>query len=107
MKLDLDPHIEKEVIKVINLFFDSSTKLFIFGSRMTNTAKKYSDLDICIHEYSESKELIKKKIQQASEAFENSQIPIKIDLSLFSELPDSFQRSILEDHQELDRQKFT
>jgi predicted nucleotidyltransferase len=74
-----------ELKKLFQKFFGDleDTKIYLFGSRATGKHKKYSDIDIAIK--SKSKE-ITKRIPFLTEAAENSNLPYKIDVTLWNEI---------------------
>lgn len=67
-------------------------KPHIFGSRAKGSARPLSDIDLCILHPVE-----KSQITQARLAFEDSNLPMKVDLVLWSELPKEFQDNIQKD----------
>ncbi len=60
--------------------------IFIFGSRATGKSEKYSDIDIGI----EGDPLSVKTLIALEEAFEESDIPFRIDIVDFSTVTDKF-----------------
>ncbi len=50
-------------------------KFYVFGSRASSKAKKFSDLDLCFFEAIPNHELL-----NIEEAFEESDLPYKVDL---------------------------
>ncbi len=79
---------------------------FAFGSRVTGKNKKLSDLDLFYLD-----EIPNKVILELEEAFEESDIPFKIDLVNFKKCDTDFQDLILRDYMcikesEKDRGKF-
>ena len=77
--------IEKEIKEIISRFLDfKEYQVFIFGSRVTDKAKKFSDYDIGIWGKKAVQGYILAEIE---EALEESDIPYKadiVDLSLVS-----------------------
>ena len=66
-----------------------------FGSRVHGRGlQRFSDLDLVV----QSSEEISKKIGKLQDAFEASDLPIKVDLSEWSQLPDWLKQDILEEH---------
>ena len=64
----------------------------VFGSRAKNQAKEFSDLDICLMESYD-----KTTIRKVQDAFEDSQLPMKVDVVVWSELTDDFKKKIAVD----------
>ena len=66
--------------------------VFVFGSRAKNSAKPLSDLDLCLkNNYDKS------TIRKLQDAFEESDLPFKVDIVVWSELSDSFKNHIESD----------
>jgi predicted nucleotidyltransferase len=66
--------------------------VFVFGSRAKNSAKPLSDLDLCLkNNYDKS------TIRKIQDAFEESDLPFKVDIVVWSELSDSFKNHIESD----------
>ena len=79
----------KFLATIINKYIDTSKhKVFVFGSRATNTASKYSDYDIGI----EGSKLPPEVIFNLEAEFENSDFPYNVDLVEFKDLSDSFKK---------------
>ena len=78
------------IVETVRRFFPEA-KIFAFGSRVSGTPMKYSDLDICIDDGSPL------KLSQWSlldEAFDESDLPIKIDISDYHRITKDFRRLI-------------
>ena len=65
-------------------------KLYIFGSRVKNRAKKYSDVDIAI----DSKELTPAIKSHLEFIFEDSTFPYEVDIVDLNKISDSFKNLI-------------
>ena len=74
---------------ILNKF---SVQAWAFGSRAKGHAKSLSDLDLVIKEKIESR-----RLAQLKAAFEDSQIPYKIDIILWDEIDPQFLLSIEKD----------
>jgi len=70
----------------------SNYTLYMFGSRVTGRAKKYSDIDIAIKSDNFTQE-IKNKLQME---FDNSTLPYEVDIINLNEISDTF-RNIIKD----------
>lgn len=83
----------KEIKKIIFRFLDSKRyQVFVFGSRATGKAEKYSDYDIGI--------IGKKPVQwsvlaKIDDALEESDLPYKVDVVDFSLVSDDFKKVAL------------
>ena len=82
---------EKE-LKIIADILKDQKNVFVFGSRVTGNARKFSDLDLClkerrsVYEY----EILKEK-------FEESDLPFTVDLVEYHLVHDAF-RQIIDKH---------
>ena len=84
---------EKEIKKIIFQFLDPKEyQVFIFGSRATGKARKYSDYDIGILG---KKPVPLKVLGKIEEALEESDLPYKIEVVDFSLLPSDFKKVAL------------
>jgi len=79
---------ELEEIKVILKKYLPNKKVLAFGSRIKNTADKFSDLDCVVFGASVF------KFEQTTEVFENSNLPFRIQLLMWEKLPKDFQEEI-------------
>ncbi len=68
-------------------------RLFIFGSRTKNCAKKYSDVDIAI----DSKYLNDKIKSHLEYLFENSLLPYQVDVIDLNNITQEFKKAIQAD----------
>ncbi len=81
---------EKEIKNIIFQFLDPKEyQLFIFGSRATGKAQKYSDYDVGIRG---KKSLSSKTKILIEEALEESDLPYKVDLVDFSLVSPNFKK---------------
>lgn len=84
--------VDKELIlSMINEFLPK-TKIYAFGSRVNNTAQKYSDLDLALDMGEPIGLLI---LSNLEESFSESDIPYKVDLVDFQRVTEEFQNIIL------------
>lgn len=88
--IDCSPDILGKVKNIIAKHL-SGHKVFAFGSRVNGSAKKHSNLDLVIM----STEPIDEKIMaMLREEFEESTIPIKVDIVDWSAISEDFQSAI-------------
>ncbi len=66
--------------------------LYAFGSRTKNTHKKFSDIDLCILEEISDLDLFYLK-----EKFEESNLPMKVEIARWHDLSSDFQQLIQHD----------
>ena len=86
-----------EIIKKILHKHVPDCEVRAFGSRVLHTAKSYSDLDLVLVG---EKELDQPSLNRLIEAFEESDIPFRVDLLDWNAISDSF-RAIIEKRYEV------
>jgi len=88
--VDLKP---EEVIQVNQILGECipGIKVKAFGSRANNTAKPYSDLDLAIMA---EKPLSLRQGAMLAEAFEESDLPFKVDVVDWSTIREEFKKLI-------------
>ncbi len=69
--------------------------VWAFGSRVKGTARKNSDLDLVAFAEASQSPLV----GQAREAFEESSLPFRVDLHVWSDLPESYQANIRQQYE--------
>ena len=70
------------------------TAAWVYGSRVKWTSRPQSDLDLVVFTTPEQR----RKVGDLREAFEASNLPFRVDLFVWDEVPDSFRRRIQSDH---------
>ncbi len=73
------------------------TTAWVYGSRAKRTSRPHSDLDLVI--FSEPGQHL--QVGELREAFEESNLPFRVDLFVWDDVPDSFRENIREQHIEL------
>lgn len=87
-KIQLDEKDFKTIQKILLKHLEcSNSKVFAFGSRVKNTAKKYSDLDLLV--YASSDEIFNLRV-----AFEESSLGFNVDVVDGSKVSDAFLNAI-------------
>lgn len=71
-------------------------RVWIFGSRARGDNKPFSDIDV-LYELPERTQLPAGFLASIHEAFEESSLPVKVDVVNWSELVDSYRESVLRD----------
>ena len=86
----LNKNIIGQINKIVFRFLDPKRdKVFIFGSRASDKAMKFSDIYIGI----ETKRKIRgSTIEEIKELFEESDIPYTVDVVDFSDVSDKFKK---------------
>ena len=72
-----------------------NAKTLLFGSRITEKTKPFSDIDLVIKTDFPLETLV---LFNLREAFSESNLPYRVDLSEWTTLTDSFQERILKNH---------
>ena len=89
----------KEIKDIISRFLDPKEyQVFIFGSRVTGKAEKFSDYDIGILG---EKSVPGEKLALIEEAFEESDLPFKVEVVDFSLVSSKFKKIALSKIKEL------
>lgn len=84
---------DEKIKKIIFQFLDPKQyQIFIFGSRATGKAKKYSDYDVGIWG---KKPVPPRILGLIEEALEESDLPYKVDVVDFSLVPKKFKKIAL------------
>lgn len=96
----LTPEQQKTVLDLLQIHLPG-TVAWAYGSRMRGTANAKSDLDLVVFAGS-GKRL---QVFSLKEAFEESNLPFRVDLFDWSELPENFKNNIKAEHQILTDQQ--
>lgn len=83
-------HHHLEIVKKILTYFHLQAS--VFGSRSKGNALSLSDLDLVVFE-----ELSQTQLSSIREAFEESNLPFKVDLVIWDHLDPEFQKQIAKD----------
>jgi predicted nucleotidyltransferase len=84
---------EKKIKEIIFQFLNPKEyQIFIFGSRATEKAKKFSDYDVGIFG---KKSVPWRKLALINEALEETDLPIKVDIVDFSLVSSGFRKVAL------------
>ncbi len=86
-ELDVEPKHLSIVKKIFEEVIPFQT-VWAYGSRTIDSAKKYSDLDIVVFG------IDLKTLSDLEEAFEESDLPYRVDIMKWEEIPDSFKENI-------------
>jgi len=84
-------HVKDIITSIIN---DQNLKIYVFGSRATGKARKYSDLDIALDL---KIEIDSKKMSKIATELENTTIPYKIDVVDLNAITENFKKCIEND----------
>ncbi len=83
---------DKHLEIVRKILSELKVSVWVFGSRAKHTAKKLSDLDLCLKDNYE-----KSNVRKLQDAFEESDLPFKVDVVVWSELSEDFKKHIEKD----------
>jgi len=86
----LDGKTKAEIKKIIYSFLDpKECQVFVFGSRTTGRARKFSDIDIGLKS---AKAIPWWKLSAIEEAFEESDLPYTVDVVDFNLVSEKFKQ---------------
>lgn len=88
--IDLSPENWREVCEILQTHA-SDYSVWAFGSRVKGNAKKYSDLDLAIVT---PQPLSLSQMAQLTEAFDESNLPIRVDIVDWASVNKTFQEII-------------
>ena len=88
--LDISPE-HLQTVKTILSDFVPDCEIRAFGSRCNGTAKKYSDLDLCI---CGSEKLDWKLLANLKDAMMESDLPFRVDVMDYHTMPVHFRKNI-------------
>ena len=91
--IDLSPKQRDTVVSLLNLYLPDTT-VWAYGSRVKWTARPQSDLDlVAFADDTQSMDIFHIK-----EAFEESDLPFRVDIFSWDDLPTSFRGNIEAQH---------
>lgn len=79
------------LVRTITKKYVPHAEVRVFGSRVTGTAKKYSDLDLAIVD---AQKLSLHTLGNLREAFQESDLPMRVDLVDWHAISDEFREVI-------------
>ncbi len=88
--LNVEPHYLITLLKIIDQHLPEC-EVRAFGSRISGTAKSYSDLDLAIVC---SQPIPTKTMSQLSESFSESEIPFRVDILDWNSISEDFKKVI-------------
>ncbi|MDR3198519.1 MAG: nucleotidyltransferase domain-containing protein [Planctomycetaceae bacterium] len=87
--LNITEEQRNEIISLLDRYLPDVTA-WIFGSRIKHSARQNSDLDLVV--FADANDRL--KVHALRDAFDESNIPFRIDMHVWNELPDIFKRNI-------------
>jgi predicted nucleotidyltransferase len=91
--LDITPDQRKILLNLLNDYLPGVT-VWAYGSRIKGTSRPQSDLDLVIFAAAEQK----RAVAALKEALEESQLPFRVDLFVWDEIPAQFRENIQQAH---------
>ena len=80
------------VLDIIHANLPQNTETWVFGSRATGRARRYSDLDLAVDA---GRGLTLDEIAKLTEAFSDSDLPFKVDLIDWRNVEDRWRQRIV------------
>ena len=90
-RIDVPADHRQLVLDIIRANLPESTQAWVFGSRATGRARRYSDLDLAIDA---GRQLTLDEIARLTEAFSDSDLPYKVDLVDWHNINDRWRQTI-------------
>ena len=90
--IDLPAEHRRLVLNILRANLPESTKVWVFGSRATGRARRYSDLDLAIDA---GRPLTLDEIAGLTEAFSDSDLPYKVDIVDWRNIEDRWRQTIM------------
>lgn len=97
---DLPPDHMRIVLEVLAAHMPETAKVWVFGSRATGRARRYSDLDLAIDA---GRPLTLNEFAILAEAFSDSDLPYRVDIVDWFTTDDRFRRLIAAERLPLNR----
>lgn len=88
-EIDVSPS-ELENVKALIRHFLPDTEAWVYGSRIKGNAHAASDLDLVV--FSSPKQT--RQVSDLKEAFDESNLPFRVDLFAWNDVPESFRKNI-------------
>ena len=91
--LDITPNQRKVLLDLLNDYLPDVT-VWAYGSRIKGTERPQSELDLAVFAAAEQK----RAVAALKEALEESQLPFRVDLFIWDEIPAQFRENIQQAH---------
>jgi predicted nucleotidyltransferase len=92
LRIELPAEHRRLVLEILRAHLPQSTGAWVFGSRATGRARRYSDLDLAIDA---GRPLTLDGIARLTEAFSDSSLPYRVDLVDWHDIDDRWRRIIV------------
>ena len=91
--IDISASQRKTILELLEKYLPNTTA-WVYGSRVKWTSRPQSDLDLVVFATPEQN----RKVSDLREAFEESNLPFRVDLFVWDELAEQFRSQIEVDH---------
>lgn len=91
--IDITAIERKTIVGLLKKYLPNVT-VWAYGSRVKRTARPQSDLDIVAFVSSDQK----RQVSDLKDALEESNLPFRVDLFTWDEVPNAFRRNIENEH---------
>ena len=91
--IDITPNQRKTILGLLKRYLPNVT-LWAYGSRVKWTSRPQSDMDMVAFVSPDQKRLV----SDLNEAFEESDLPFRVDLFIWDEVPEEFRKNIEAEH---------
>jgi predicted nucleotidyltransferase len=92
--IDITPEHRQLVIDILREYLPSGAAVWVFGSRATGRARRYSDLDLAIDA---GRQLSLDETGALAEAFSDSDLPYRVDIVDWQMISEGFRQLIAAD----------
>ena len=92
LHIDLPADHRRLALNILRAHLPQSIKAWVFGSRATRRARRYSDLDLAIDA---GRRLTLDEIARLTEAFSDSDLPHRVDLVDWHDIDDRWRQTIM------------
>lgn len=87
--MNIEPNLQNDIKDIVFKYLDSNKiKVFVFGSRVNGTNRKFSDIDLG---FESDLSIPYSLVLDIEDEFENSNIPYSIDVVDFSKVSNKFK----------------
>ncbi len=94
-RIMLEPHEHAFIMKLLHEHIPEGCEVYLFGSRTTGNARKYSDVDIALRNGDAKTD--SPTMRKLRDAFEFSNFPYRVDIIDLNDIQKSFYDSIQND----------
>jgi type I restriction enzyme S subunit len=91
LHIDLPADHRRLVLDILGANLPQGAKTWVFGSRASGRARRYSDLDLAIDA---GRRLTLDEIAELAEAFSDSDLPYKVDIVDWHDIDDRWRETI-------------